>query len=127
MYLALLASETFFESEKRWPGASFSDNLAADNQKIQHILLDLFPNFSEGLPEILEQSVEEVYVLYLWGERSWYIFSIRGGFATIPTTAAFVGGIVGQEAIKLVTNQYTPLDNTVVLNLIKSESSKFKF
>lgn len=70
MYLALLASETFFESEKRWPGASFSDNLAADNQKIQHILLDLFPNFSEGLPEILEQSVEEVYVLYLWGERS---------------------------------------------------------
>ncbi|KIR38806.1 amyloid beta protein binding protein 1 [Cryptococcus deuterogattii 99/473] len=112
MYLALLASETFFESEKRWPGASFSDNLAADNQKIQHILLDLFPNFSEGLPEILEQSVEEV---------------IRGGFATIPTTAAFVGGIVAQEAIKLVTNQYTPLDNTVVLNLIKSESSKFKF
>ncbi|KAE8542925.1 hypothetical protein D1P53_000988 [Cryptococcus gattii VGV] len=112
MYLALLASETFFESEKRWPGASSSDNLAADNQKIQQVLLDLFPNFSEGLPEILEQSVEEV---------------IRGGFATIPTTAAFVGGIVAQEVIKLVTNQYTPLDNTVVLNLIKSESYKFKF
>ncbi|KIR52891.1 amyloid beta protein binding protein 1 [Cryptococcus gattii Ru294] len=112
MYLALLASETFFEYEKRWPGASSTDNLATDNQKLQQVLLDLFPNFSEGLPEILQQSVEEV---------------IRGGFATIPTTAAFVGGIVAQEAIKLVTNQYTPLDNTVVLNLIKSESYKFKF
>lgn len=70
MYLALLASETFFESEKRWPGASSPDNLAADNQKIQQVLLDLFPNFSEGLPEILEQSLEEVYILRLWGERS---------------------------------------------------------
>ncbi|OWT36091.1 amyloid beta protein binding protein 1 [Cryptococcus neoformans] len=112
MYLALLASEIFFESEKRWPGANSLDNLAADNEKVQQILLDLFPIFNEGLPEVLEQSVEEV---------------IRGGFATIPTTAAFVGGIVAQEAIKLVTNQYTPLDNTVVLNLIKSESFKFKF
>lgn len=65
MYLALLASEIFFESEKRWPGANSLDNLAADKEKVQQILLDLFPIFNEGLPEVLEQSVEEVCVFGL--------------------------------------------------------------
>lgn len=37
-----------------------------------------------------------------------------------------MGGIVGQEAIKLVTNQYQPLDNTVAIDLVKSGIEKFK-
>jgi amyloid beta precursor protein binding protein 1 len=45
----------------------------------------------------------------------------------LPTTAAFLGGIVAQEAIKLVTNQYMPLDNTVIADLVKSTLEKFKF
>lgn len=52
--------------------------------------------------------------------------SVRGGFLTPPNTAAFMGGIVGQEAIKLVTNQYQPLDNTVAIDLVKSGIEKFK-
>lgn len=52
--------------------------------------------------------------------------SVRAGFAVLPTTAAFVGGIVAQEAIKLVTNQYIPLDNTVVIDLVKSTLDKMK-
>lgn len=53
--------------------------------------------------------------------------SVRGGFSTLPTTAAFLGGIVAQEAIKLVTNQYMPLDNTVIVDLVKSSMEKYKF
>jgi amyloid beta precursor protein binding protein 1 len=34
---------------------------------------------------------------------------------------------VAQEAIKLVTNQYMPLDNTVIINLVKSSLEKYKF
>lgn len=52
--------------------------------------------------------------------------SVRAGFAVLPTTAAFVGGIVAQEAIKLVTNQYIPLDNTVIIDLVKSTLDKMK-
>lgn len=37
-----------------------------------------------------------------------------------------MGGIVAQEAIKHVTNQYQPLDNTVSVDLIKSGIEKFK-
>lgn len=46
--------------------------------------------------------------------------SVRGGFGSLPTTAAFIGGLVAQEAIKLVTNQYMPVDNMVIVDLIKS-------
>lgn len=37
-----------------------------------------------------------------------------------------MGGIAAQEAIKLVTNQYQPLDNTVGIDLVKSGMEKFK-
>jgi amyloid beta precursor protein binding protein 1 len=38
----------------------------------------------------------------------------------LPTTAAFLGGLVAQESIKLVTNQYMPVDNMVIVDLVKS-------
>jgi amyloid beta precursor protein binding protein 1 len=52
--------------------------------------------------------------------------SVRGAFLTPPTTAAFIGGIAAQEVIKLVTNQYRPLDNTATIDLVKSGVEKFK-
>jgi amyloid beta precursor protein binding protein 1 len=52
--------------------------------------------------------------------------SVRGGFGTPPTTAAFIGGLVAQEVIKLVTNQYAPLDNTVIIDLVHSTTKAFK-
>lgn len=52
--------------------------------------------------------------------------SVRGDFGALPTTAAFVGGLVAQEAIKLVTNQYMPLDNTLIVDLVKSTTAVLK-
>lgn len=45
-------------------------------------------------------------------------------FMEIATTSSLMGGIVGQEAVKLVTGQYVPVANTVVYNgiLAKSET-----
>lgn len=54
-------------------------------------------------------------------------FSVRGGFATLPTTAALLGGLAAQEAIKLVTAQYAPLDNTCVVDLVHSTTSRYRF
>jgi amyloid beta precursor protein binding protein 1 len=56
-----------------------------------------------------------------------YCHRTRGGFFTLPTTAAFLGGIVAQEVIKLVTNQYLPMNNTVIVNLVKSTTEEFRF
>jgi hypothetical protein len=53
-------------------------------------------------------------------------FRCRGGASTIPTTAAFLGGIVAQETIKLVTSQYVPLNNTSIVDLVKGGIDKFQ-
>ncbi|KAK8866119.1 hypothetical protein IAR55_001270 [Kwoniella newhampshirensis] len=111
MYLALLASERFYATHSRWPGTTPSEDMAKDSREVEDIVKGVVGKQDE-FSDILVESIGEV---------------VRGGFSTIPTTAAFLGGVVAQEAIKLVTNQYTPLDNTVIVNLVKSESAKFKF
>lgn len=40
--------------------------------------------------------------------------------------AALMGGLVAQEAIKLITRQYIPINNTCVFNGIASTSSVFE-
>jgi len=42
------------------------------------------------------------------------------------TTAAFVGAIAAQEAVKLLTRQYIPLDNCYVYNGISGVGATFK-
>ncbi|WVQ82675.1 hypothetical protein IAT38_004807 [Cryptococcus sp. DSM 104549] len=112
MYLALLASERFFIANGRWPGVVPDQDMAEDSRDVEEILKGIVPASKKELPDVWVNAIAEV---------------TRGGFSTLPTTAAFIGGVVAQEAIKLVTNQYTPLDNTVVINLVKSELAKFKF
>ncbi|CAE6450337.1 unnamed protein product [Rhizoctonia solani] len=46
----------------------------------------------------------------------------RAPTAELPTTAALVGGLVAQEAIKVITRQYVPIDGT--LHLIAAEWTK---
>jgi hypothetical protein len=36
-----------------------------------------------------------------------------------------LGGVVAQEAIKLVTSQYIPLNNTGIIDLVKGGIDKF--
>nr|XP_019015140.1 amyloid beta protein binding protein 1 [Kwoniella pini CBS 10737]OCF53921.1 amyloid beta protein binding protein 1 [Kwoniella pini CBS 10737] len=110
MHLAFLAAERFYASHKRWPGAKAMVNVAEDTSEVEEILKGVFGG--KEVEDIFIECVAEV---------------TRGGFGTLPTTAAFLGGVVAQEAIKLVTNQYSPLDNTVIVDLIKSQSAKFKF
>jgi len=53
--------------------------------------------------------------------------SVRGGGATLPQMAALVGGVVAQEAIKIITKQYVPLNGTWVFDGMKSLSESFNF
>jgi amyloid beta precursor protein binding protein 1 len=58
----------------------------------------------EGLPKSVRDALGEM---------------VRAGRSDLPTTAAFLGGVVAQEAIKLLTDQYVPLNNTTVVDLIR--------
>lgn len=41
-------------------------------------------------------------------------------------TSSFIGGVAAQEALKLITSQYVPLDNVFIFDGIRSMSIKYK-
>ena len=46
--------------------------------------------------------------------------SARAPTADLPTTAAFLGGMVAQEAIKMITKQYVPVNGYCVIDMVDS-------
>jgi NEDD8-activating enzyme E1 regulatory subunit len=55
------------------------------------------------------------------------IFSrVRAGGAELHNIGSLTGGIVSQEVIKVITEQYVPVDNTCVFDGINSKSAVFK-
>lgn len=50
----------------------------------------------------------------------------RAGGAELHNIAALTGGIVSQEVIKSITEQYIPVDNTCVFDGVKSKTAVFK-
>jgi len=43
---------------------------------------------------------------------------VRAPTADLPNVAAFLGGVVAQEAIKMVTKQYIPVNGYCVIDLV---------
>ncbi|KAF8123024.1 hypothetical protein EV363DRAFT_1181424, partial [Boletus edulis] len=55
------------------------------------------------LPEALDDAVREL---------------ARAPSAELPNTAAFLGGMVAQETIKVITKQYIPVKGYCVIDLV---------
>lgn len=62
-----------------------------------------------------------------WLIQSNGLTSVRGGGADLPQIAALIGGVVAQEAIKIITKQYVPLNGTWTFDGMKSLSETFNF
>jgi len=75
---------------------------AITNEAVTAHVLNLLPKGTE-LPSEVEQSIGEV---------------VRSPTADLPNTAAFLGGIVAQEAIKMITKQYVPVNGICTIDLI---------
>ncbi|KAL4258284.1 hypothetical protein AB1N83_009971 [Pleurotus pulmonarius] len=45
---------------------------------------------------------------------------VRAPFADLPNTAAFLGGVVAQEVIKMITKQYVAINGYCVADLVDS-------
>lgn len=107
-YIAHVGSQLFYASQKRRPGFPLGVNIRGDEVLVEEECLSWMTTrgwtTSNGLPEAVQNAIGEL---------------VRAGGSDLPTTAAFVGGVVAQEAIKILTAQYVPLDNTVVIDLIR--------
>ncbi len=50
-------------------------------------------------------------------------FSVRAAGGELHNIAALTGGLVAQEAIKIITKQYVPVDNTCLFDGVFSKTS----
>lgn len=60
----------------------------------------------------------------LWRDETAEMVRYSGG--ELHNVAAFVGGVAGQEATKVLTRQFVPLGDTIVVNLGEMTSVRFK-
>lgn len=66
-----------------------------------------------------EQNKERcnIIVLYIY-----ICFRCRYGAAELHTISSFIGGAAAQEAIKVITKQFVPFNNTYIYNAMKQSS-----
>uniref|UniRef100_T1JKN5 NEDD8-activating enzyme E1 regulatory subunit n=1 Tax=Strigamia maritima TaxID=126957 RepID=T1JKN5_STRMM len=108
-YVLLRAVDRFHLEYSRYPGC-FNDEVEPDIIKLKTCLSAVLHDWGCG-PIAKDDFVHEM---------------CRYGAAELHSMAAFVGGCSSQEVIKLVTNQYVPLNNTYIFNAMTGTSSTFE-
>lgn len=115
-YLAFHACQRFFERNNRYPGTI--DDYSIDVPALQECLVETVKHYKlDGNEEIRKISQTTNYAAEM----------TRYANAEIHNIASVVGGVASQEAVKIITGQYTPLDNTYVYNGVASVGGVYRF
>ncbi|CAG0913132.1 unnamed protein product [Notodromas monacha] len=108
-YVLLRAMERFRTDFGRYPGV-LDAQIELDNMQLKACVCKLLSE--SGTPvSIGDDYVQEI---------------TRYGAGELHSVAAFVAGCAAQEAIKLLTRQYVPVDNTMIYNAIVSKCAVYK-
>ncbi|CAM9212267.1 unnamed protein product [Hapterophycus canaliculatus] len=99
-YLALRAADAFKIQNGRYPGEE-DDQVEGDGEALWTMTQELLNGMGIETTHLTEKHAQEV---------------TRYGASELHNVASVVGGIASQEAVKAITRQYTPLDNTIVYN-----------
>jgi len=128
-YIALRACETFYEKHNHYPGKdSRKLALESDANEVQ--------GYIEGLVEKLgflndggENALIQATLLSTEEEKKGaYAREVTRYYnAELHNVASVVGGVASQEAVKLITGQYIPMDGTYVFNGIACVGGIYKF
>ena len=105
-YLALRAADRFYSNQGRWPGAA-SDDPAVLSEETELV-------WGECQKLVAELGVAEQTADLLTRDHAVEI--VRYGAADVHNVGAVLGGIAAQEAVKLITHQYIPINNTYFFN-----------
>ncbi|PIA17659.1 hypothetical protein COEREDRAFT_80352 [Coemansia reversa NRRL 1564] len=115
-YALFRATDAFYVKSDRYPGAPPQNDSPAKLDDIVQKDTPVLKQIAESLmaeswgvadPEVPEDLAAEF---------------VRSGNLQLHSTSAFVGGILAQEAIKLLTHQYVPHSN---ITIIDAANSKF--
>lgn len=107
-YITLRGLERFISEFNSYPG-QLDDHVEPDVLKLKSIIGKLLGEW--GCSQIIrDERVHEV---------------CRYGGAELHSVSAILGGCAAHEAIKLITLQYKPLNNTFIYDAITSTSASF--
>lgn len=107
VYVAVRAYKSFMEANGHPPGMTDeNDDLTTEAQKVLQTFG--YNEMNESTRNVLKEVV-------------------RCSGAELQNIAALLGGVGGQEIIKLITHQYLPLDNTLIFDGISSKTAAFRF
>jgi len=107
-YVLLRAAGRFFTKHNRYPGSS-DDTVEADGKALHDLVHELLKELG------VSATVDEKYVKEI----------VRFGAAELHPIASLLGGLASQETIKVITHQFSPLDNTFIFNGMDSTSQSF--
>ena len=122
-WIALRACDAFYDRHQHYPGKH--DQLLAldaDANEVHNCMIQIAT--SMGLAEV---DLIKEHVLDQTRGKDLAREVVRYDEAEIHTVAAVVGGVASQEAVKLITGQYVPLDDTYVYNGIASTAGVYRF
>ena len=106
VYWLLRAVDDFQAKHGHYPA---QDSTSEIEQQIQQLIVIVNSSNGQSIPSALVQEF------------------VRAGASEMHCIAALVGGIAAQEIIKLATHQYVPIDNTLILDGVKSTTASFRF
>ena len=113
-YLGVRACQRFFETHQRYPGTI--NNWESDVPLLQENYTQVVQHY-----QLQDEDLVKEHFTSICQELTRY------ANAEIHTVASVVGGVASQEAVKIITGQYTPLNNLYVFNGIVSVAGVYKF
>ncbi|KAL3065605.1 hypothetical protein OYC64_015709 [Pagothenia borchgrevinki] len=105
-YLMLRAVDCFYQQHSRYPGV-YNYQVEDDISKLKLCVNSLLQEYS------LNVNIKDDYIHEF----------CRYGAAEPHTVAAFLGGSAAQEAIKIVSHQFVPFNNTFIYNAMSQTSA----
>ncbi|KAG0474124.1 hypothetical protein HPP92_015406 [Vanilla planifolia] len=105
-YILLQAVDRFIANYNRFPGL-FDTEMEDDIARLKTIAVGVLSDSGLHGSTLTEDLINEM---------------CRFGGAEIHSVAAFIGGVASQEAIKLITKQFVPLNGMLVFNGIDQKS-----
>jgi len=108
-YLLLRSVDRFYAQHGRYPGWT-DEQVQADIPLLKEHVTNLLSDLSLNSSAVSDEAIHEMS---------------RYGAAELHNVAAFLGGVVSQEAIKVLTHQWVPLNNTLIYNGMNSTTSVF--
>lgn len=122
-WIALRACDAFYDRHQHYPGKHDQElALEADANEVYGCMVQIVSSMGLAESDLLKK-----HLLDKAKGRDLAREVVRYDEAEIHNIAAIVGGVASQEAVKLITGQYVPIDDTYVYNGIASTAGVYRF